>query len=167
MKVSSPLLLSILALLVFAAFGIYILHVFRPWMKTDSTIQVNIDTSKFGSWEFEIWQRKNSRFLEPFTSALFVRPTNSPSWLAFSLSHQDMFQPQIKLVQFDSIVCVMSDNNQLGYFLLTNGNYYTRGATKPSHEGFTANPRGWWSLSNEYSVLCLPSNYFAIVVTEN
>ena len=99
---------------------------------------------KFGTYDFQIWQRKNEGFAEPFTTALFVRPTGSRLWKAYSLGHQDFYTPPVKLEHKDSEVEVFYGDKSLGVFDLTTGNYLRAGQLNPIEEGGTDSPEKWW-----------------------
>ncbi|MFO1511319.1 MAG: hypothetical protein U1F83_00130 [Verrucomicrobiota bacterium] len=86
-------------------------HVFQPFMKAGSCIQ--LQDRHFGSYEFQVWQRKNPNLLEPFTTALFVRNKANRQWLAFSLGHQNAYSPAISLRPTNSQIAVYHGNSYL------------------------------------------------------
>lgn len=108
---------SLAALLSIILLGglIWIAWEFRPWMPEGRAVYVS--DAHFGDYDFQVWQRKNSRAgaTEPFATALFVRKTSGP-WTAYLLDIQDTYRPSISLRKESSGVAVLYGKTKRAYF---------------------------------------------------
>jgi len=108
---------------------------------------VKLQTWNIGSYEFEVWQRKNQGWAGAFTTALFARSISNRVWDAFSIGHEDGYSPAIRLRRETSVVEVLRGRKRLGAFDLTKGTYLRVGQSGPIAEGTTPSPGSWWSFS--------------------
>src|SRR6266498_840855 len=87
---------------------------FHFWTAPGRTFHVG--SWKFLGFEFQVWQRKNKALTEPFITAMFVRDQTNEVWQAFSIGHQDLYAPRIRLREMDSKVQVLRGSKLLGIF---------------------------------------------------
>lgn|SRR5215813_3536187 len=87
---------------------------FRPWMPAGRT--VHLHSERIGDYEFQVWQRKNADFSEPFATGLFVRKQSGGQWQAFLVDFEDGYRPNVVLRKEGSTVTVISDDERWGHF---------------------------------------------------
>ena len=135
--IGTMLILCLIAVFMWIGF------IFRPWMRPGSTFKIR--DAEIGDWTFQIWQRKNESFTEPFATALFARPKKGTQWKAFTLSHQDRFSPSVKLIGSNAVVLIINGNVSAAEFHLANGRYFRKGQTNFINEGVSDDPQLWWT----------------------
>lgn len=145
-KVKVILSVSLLGVLALAAFCLWKLH---PWMPAGETVHVR--RWKFWNSDFEVWQRKNDIWSEPFSTALFVREGTNHYWDVFSIGHQDCYLPPIELRENNSVIEVFHGRNLLGVYAPSRRGFLRDGAVEVFTEGRTESPADWWrSPQKEY-----------------
>jgi hypothetical protein len=106
-------ILSVFALAGLICVGIWVCWVFQPWMPAGRA--VHLSTEHIGDYDFQVWQRKNALFGEPFATGLFARKQGGP-WKVFLLDFQDNYRSLIILRRQGSGVAVLQDKRKLGLF---------------------------------------------------
>ena len=86
---------------------------FQPWMPAGRAVHVG--STQVGDYDFQIWQRKNAGWGEPFATALFVRKRGG-HWNAFLLDFEDTYRPAISLRKEDSGIAVLYGRTKWGHF---------------------------------------------------
>jgi|ERR1044071_3114376 hypothetical protein len=135
----------IVAILVLAVLCVISLVVWKmqPWMPAGRAVRIK--SEHFGGYEFEVWQRKNDSFGEPFATGLFVRDGTN-AWRVFLFDFQDMYHPRITLQHEGSTIVVLHGKERLGA-LDGQAQNFTR---KPDGAAFQAaiigreRPGNWW-----------------------
>ena len=120
------------------------------WTPPGRTFHVGSWT--FGGHEFQVWQRKNEDFSEPFTTALFVRSSTNQIWQIYSLDHQDFCAPTVRLHQKGFDIEVVKEHRYLGTYDLKAGTYLRVGQAAPIHEGTILEPKHWWLANDPTSI---------------
>jgi hypothetical protein len=101
---------------------------------------------RINEYEFEVWQRKNPRTLEPFATGLFVR-RGTNRWEVFCLDVQDTYHPRIELRLNATKVDVLKKGKNIGSFDLGRETFQRTTCLPfvPGGIGTAASPPGqWW-----------------------
>lgn len=109
MKMAMPISAAIVA----GGLTCFVLWKFQPFMPAGRGVHL-------GSWhvrdqDFQVWQRKNPEFTEPFATGLFVREP-SGKWRAFCLRIEDLYAPRIVFREEDSGIAILRNGTKLGVF---------------------------------------------------
>ena len=131
------------AVLVVCGFFGYLLLCFQPVMPEGKVLKLS--TFQSGSYSFQVWQRKREYWLEPFTTAVFVRHQTNAVWDAYTLGIQDIYKPPIRFQTNESSV-KLSDGGKLivNFDIRTGLMTYANSMRHPS-EGTTLTPSNWWT----------------------
>jgi len=101
-----------------AAWFVWELH---PWIPAGRALALG--RWRFGDFEFQVWQRKNTSILEPFADGLFVRQGTN-QWQAFCLDIQDGYLPKLRVQQDGTRVTVYRDGQKRGVYEMTNQTFW-------------------------------------------
>ena len=110
MVVTSILVAVALFIIVAIAWYVWELH---PWIPAGQSFALG--HWRFGDFEFQVWQRKNTSIAEPFADNLFVRQGKN-QWQAFCFDIQDGYLPKMRLQQDGSQVIVYRDGERRGVY---------------------------------------------------
>jgi len=111
----------------------------QPWMQDGKLIQIG--SWKYEAYEFQVWQRKNSTFAEPFSTSLYVRHKTN-AWHQYYLNHQDDYSPNISLTKKDLSVLVYRGTKFLGAYNMAETNYAREGGDGSLEDVFWEDPPG-------------------------
>jgi hypothetical protein len=106
---------------------------------------VHLSTEHIAEHDFQVWQRKNAGWPEPFATGLFARK-NGGHWKAFLLDFQDNYRSSITLKPDGSGVVVLQDGHKLGLFD-ENQDVFKRDSDGAIFEGVVLSsepPGNWW-----------------------
>lgn len=98
---------------------------------------------KIASYDFEIWQRKNKSYFEPFETALFVKPDKTNEWQAFSIDFQDIYSPKIELTDQGAMIEIFRDGKQFGFLIKSNCLFWRVNQETPIFHDSTQYPSNW------------------------
>lgn len=134
------LILSVVcALVAVVAFYVWQLHFWIPAGRVFAVGKWNFD-----GYEFQVWQRKNRYFTEPFADGLFVR-RGTNAWEAFCFDIQDNYLPQIRLTESGGKVQVFRDGENRGEYDTRNQVFKRHGAAYDP-QLIVGDPPGNWRL---------------------
>ena len=111
----------------------------RPWMQTGQNVKLG--SWKFEDYDFQVWQRKRSTLVEPFSTSLFVRQRTN-AWHQYYLNHQDVYRPRVILAKTDDRIVVRQGNKFLGAFDMKSGEYQRAGGGVSLEDVFWEDPPG-------------------------
>ena len=136
-----PAIMGLLFLYLIALGGWY----FQPWMPAGRA--VFIGTWRFGSTEFQVWQRKTDIWSEPFGTGLFVR-TGTNHWQVFCINIDDYYSPSVHLRAEKNRVNVFKSGRKVAVFDMTTQTY-RRGSVQQAHTPVNLRvgiepPGDWW-----------------------
>jgi hypothetical protein len=101
------LLCLIILMLVFG-----VAYVFHPWVSPGQTIRV--DDQEFGGYQAQVWLRKNSTFVEPFSTGLFLRKKNG-KWYGIQIGFDDYYRPKVHLKMEGGRILVSNNGADVGF----------------------------------------------------
>jgi hypothetical protein len=118
--------------------------IFQPWMATGRAVYIG--TWRFGTNEFQVWQRKTDIPGEPFATGLFVRAATN-QWQVFCINIDDFYSPSVQLrVEGDSVSVFKSGEKVAVFDMVTQS--YRRGPLQAAHTPVliraTVPPGDWW-----------------------
>jgi hypothetical protein len=96
---------------VVAAFSGRVLWALHPWVPSGQSC--HISDQDLEGYEVEVWQRKNSTIVEPFTTGLFIHKTGA-QWRAFWIGFEDVYHPNIRVRKQGSQLVVIFDGKTIG-----------------------------------------------------
>ena len=93
------------------AIGLNYVWQLHPWVSAGRNIHVS--DQQLEGYDCQVWQRKNTSIVEPFTTGLFIRKQGD-QWHGFWIGFEDSYHPKIKLQREGEQLVVIFDGEDVG-----------------------------------------------------
>jgi hypothetical protein len=110
-RIALIVVLVVVLLLCFTAWKL------QPLMRPGTTVFL-VETNA-GGFQMQIWQRKNTEILEPFSTKLLVK-RDDRRWV-YSIDHQDVYKPPLTFATLGKQLVIRDGSKPVAYFDIETG----------------------------------------------